>query len=392
MVSLVRRGKSLRAVARRFGVSHNTVKFWVARAAGQRLDRVDWSGRPRGPRRPANKTPGEQEAVVLNLRRELKQSDLGECGARAIHAELLARGAAAPPTVRTIGRILERRGELDGRYRVRRPPPPRGWYLPEVAAGRAELDSFDLVEGLVIEGGQEVEVLNGKSLHGGLAASCPLPKVEAKTVMTCLLEHWRECGLPGYAQFDNDTRFQGPHNYPDAVGRVIRVCLSLGVVPVFAPPRDPGFQAVIENFNGQWQAKVWTRFRHASLSDLQTRSDKYIAAYRRRAAEKIAQAPPRGGVPENWRFQLTQPLRGKIIFLRRTSETGAVRLLGRDFVVDDSWLHRLVRAEVDADAATIRFYALRRRDPTRQLLLNEVHYALPKPTSKKWSTIADTLS
>jgi len=43
----------------------------------------------------------------------------------------------------------------------------------------------------------------------------------------------------------------------------MRTCLRLDVTPVFAPPRESGFQAAIENFNGRWQAKVWARFRGA---------------------------------------------------------------------------------------------------------------------------------
>ncbi len=54
-----------------------------------------------------------------------------------------------------------------------RTPPPAGWYLPEVAAGRAELDSFDIVEGLALEGGLRVEVLNAVSLWGGLPGAWP---------------------------------------------------------------------------------------------------------------------------------------------------------------------------------------------------------------------------
>ncbi len=53
-----------------------------------------------------------------------------------------------------------RRGALDGRRRTRRTPPPKAWHLAEVRELRAELDSFDLVEGLVIKGGTHVEVLN----------------------------------------------------------------------------------------------------------------------------------------------------------------------------------------------------------------------------------------
>jgi len=53
MVAAVRRGHSPRKVAKRFGVSLRTVQFWVGRASGQRLDRIDWSDRPRGGRREA---------------------------------------------------------------------------------------------------------------------------------------------------------------------------------------------------------------------------------------------------------------------------------------------------------------------------------------------------
>ena len=241
-----------------------------------------------------HRTEAAVEDLVLVLRRELKEtSDLGEYGARAIHGELVARGHARAPSVRTIGRILERRGALDAGRRIRRPPPPPGWYLPEVAAGRAELDSFDIVEGLTLDGGLRLEVLNVVSLHGGLPGSWPQTLVTAKTAVEALVEHWREFGLPAYAQFDNDTIFQGGHHGQDSLGRVVRTCLRLDVIPVFAPPQESGFQAAIENFNGRWQAKVWARFHHDSLAALQERSRRYVRAYRQRAAARIEGGSPR---------------------------------------------------------------------------------------------------
>jgi hypothetical protein len=73
---------------------------------------------------------------VLRMRKELKDNRvLGEYGAPAIHRELLDRGFARPPSIRTIGRILERRGALDRRRRARRPPPPRGWF-PNLPSSR----------------------------------------------------------------------------------------------------------------------------------------------------------------------------------------------------------------------------------------------------------------
>ncbi len=43
-----------------------------------------------------------------------------------LHRELTAAGGTPVPALRTIGRILDRRGALDGRRRHRLPPPPRG--------------------------------------------------------------------------------------------------------------------------------------------------------------------------------------------------------------------------------------------------------------------------
>ena len=183
MVAAVRRGQSLRAVARQFGVGVATVAHWVERAKGQRLDRVDWSDRSSVPHQ-TRRTGASLEDLVLKVRRELAHGDLGAVGADAIRQTLLAQGLAAAPSVRTINRILGRRGALDRRPRTRRPAPPRGWYLPAVAAAKAELDSIDIVEGLVIKDGPQVEVLNVVSLHGGLVGSWPVeaPVTSARTL------------------------------------------------------------------------------------------------------------------------------------------------------------------------------------------------------------------
>jgi hypothetical protein len=233
MVAAVRRGQSLRAVAQQYHVGVATVALWVKRAKGQRLDRVDWSDRSSAPHTP-HRTMASVEDRVMQARRDLAQGDLGAVGADVIRQHLLDQRVASVPSIRTINRILDRRGALDGRHRTRRPAPPRGWYLPDVAAARAELDSFDVVEGLVIKDGPEIEVLNGVSLHGGLVVSWPTATaVTAVFTVESLTTHWREVGLPRYAQFDNAMIFQGTHRYPDALGQVIRLCLSLEVVPVW---------------------------------------------------------------------------------------------------------------------------------------------------------------
>lgn len=381
MVTAVRKGQSMRSVAKDFGASLHTVQRWVAHAGAARLDRVDWSG-GRGGRRASQATSPRIEDLIIDLRKELHEtSDLGEYGAAAIHRELTSRRKKLRiervPSIRTIGRIFERRGALDGRRRRRYPSPPAGWYLSDLYERRAALDSFDIVEGLVIKGGHDVEVLNGISLHGGLTMSRVSETITSKKTVDTLLEHWREFGFPDYAQFDNDTIFQGAHQWPDSFGRVIRMCLQLGIIPIFAPPRETGFQASIESYNGRWQMKVWNRFTYASRRELARQSDRYVAACHRRSASRIEAAPTRWEIPADWKLDLSQPLTGTVVFIRRTDNRGHVKLLGHDYEASPQRCNRLVRCHVDLTQGRIRIYQLRRRMPTQQPLLKSIPYAVP---------------
>ncbi len=380
MVAAVRKGESERAVARRFRVHLRTIQRWVKRAQGKRLDRVDWTDRPRGPHQVPHRTDPAMETLVIQTRHELRQqSDLGEYGAEAVRRTLLEGRYKPLPSVRTINRIFSRYGLLDKQRSQRRKAPPKGWYLSDVASACAELDQIDLVEGLKIKAGPLVEVLNVVSLHGGLVASYPQQaSISAKDVVVALADHWHEWGLPDYAQFDNATVFQGPHQHQDVVGRVMRLCLSLGVVPVFVTPREMGFQASIEGYNGKWQAKVWGRFEHASLEALQGQSSKYVTAHRARTAKRRESAPTRQRIPLAWELDLQAHPQGRMVYIRRTSQRGEASVLGHSFEVDDKWKGRLVRCEVLLNEALMRFYRLRRREPQEQPLLNEVPYELPK--------------
>lgn len=371
----------MRTVARRFHVSLSHVQRWVQRAGDKPLDQVSWFDLPSGCRTSPRRVAWDLEDTLLRLRKELKESSaLGEYGAAAIQRALREQGGGSSqviPSLRTIGRILDRRGALDGRRRLRRTPPPRGWFLPVVAAARAEIDSFDIVEDLVIQGGIDVNVLNGVSLHGGLCVSWPRSQITAKNTVDLLVQHWRGFGLPAYAKFDNDTVFQGAHQFADTFGRVTRLCLSLGVTPVFTPPRETGFQADIENYNGRWQAKVWERFHFGNLQEVIAQSQRFVAACRERLTLRIAEAPARRRFPRQWQLDLQAPLRGAVIFLRRTDEQGRIRIVGRSWEASPLWCHRLVRAEVDLTRGRIRIHALRRRHPSHQPLLSTHAYTQP---------------
>ena len=319
------------------------------------------------------------EKLILTIRKQLRDtSELGEFGAAPILDELKKRSIRNLPSLRTIGYILQRHGAVDYRHRVRRKPPALGWYLPLVAAGLAELDEFDFVEGLMIRGKGEVEVLNSVSLHGGLVESLPERRWNAESSLEAIISHWRKFGLPDYAQFDNDTRFSGPHQHTDVIGRVIRVCLSLGVIAVFAPVSEHGFQNAIESYNGKWQEKVWARSEHKSLEDLKNKSALYVEAHRQRRRVRIENAPERKAFPAKWKYDVEEKVSsGQIVFIRRTSDKGVAEILGHRYEIDQHWANRLVRCELDISGKEICFYSLSRRNPDRQPLLRKVAYELP---------------
>ncbi len=380
MIGMVRRGESQRAVARKFKVSLHTVQRWWRRAKGLELDAVDWSERPHTAHNIANKTLAGMERQICALRKELEsQGALGFSGAQTIHQVLQEGEDVSPiPSVRTIGRILRREGFLDRPRRIRNAAPPAGWYLPGLTERTVDLDCFDVIEDLRMDGVGLFQVFTARTLWAPLAEAWMAAVASTAFVIEALQAHWKRNGLPKFAQFDNDVRFQGGHNHPDVIGRVMRLCLALGVTPVFVPPLEMGFQGIIENFNGLWQQKVWARFHHESMEALAHRSQRFTIAYRQHLARTREVYPQRRPFPTNFEMDWQQPPDGQLIYLRRTTDEGVIKLLGHSWEIDPLWQHRLVRSEVDLHAGQINFYRLRRRAPSDQPLIKSLSYLLPQ--------------
>src|SRR5437868_5973533 len=171
MVEMVRQGKSQRAAARRFRFTLHTVQRWLARAKGLELATADWSGRSHVAHTVANKTPADVEEKICALREELESSAaLGFSGAQSIHEALQgSEDPVAKPSVRTIGRILRRKGFLDRPRRIRNAAPPAGWYLSGLAGRSADLDCFDVIEDLRMDGFGLLQVFTARTLWAPLA-------------------------------------------------------------------------------------------------------------------------------------------------------------------------------------------------------------------------------
>ena len=67
---------------------------------------------------------------------------------------------------------------------------------------------------------------------------------------------------------------------PNVIGKVIRLCLSLKVIPVFTTPYEQGFQGKIERFNGEIQEKFWQRRTFRNIKDVEKHLPDYVQAHR----------------------------------------------------------------------------------------------------------------
>ncbi len=66
-----------------------------------------------------------------------------------------------------------------------------------------------------------------------------------------------------------------------------------------------------------------------------------------------------------------------MVYLRRSNGNSAVLLMGETWPLGQVWPNRLVRCEVSLDEDKIRFFTLRRKEPTSQPQILEVDYRLP---------------
>jgi len=63
-----------------------------------------------------------------------------------------------------------------------------------------------------------------------------------------LIRSWQTLGIPVYLQMDNILPARGSNRYPHSFGLVIRLCLKLGIQPLFIPIKEPWRNGIIERF------------------------------------------------------------------------------------------------------------------------------------------------
>ena len=235
-------GERAAAICAQLGCSRRWLMKWVGRWRG---GGESWfCDRSRRPRRIPSKTDGELEQVVIETRRRLEQTRYALVGALTIAWELERLGVTAPPG-RTIARILKRHGLV----RKSRKYVAKGKDYPAIdATGPHQIHQMDIVGPRFLAGDGRFYAINVMDVFTGKVTVSPTRRRTNVDVLRALLDTWQRLAIPRYLQMDNELPFRGSNRHPRSFGIVIRLCLHLGIQPVFIPLSEPWRNGTIERF------------------------------------------------------------------------------------------------------------------------------------------------
>jgi hypothetical protein len=318
-------------------------------------------------------------SLILRVRQRLAKSRVGMVSARAIQQELLRlRLCKPPPSQTTIKRWLRQAGLIGAETE-----PDQAAYYPALPpADEFVTFSCDWVA-RYLTGGEKVFVFHTIDLQTHALAQTI--RADKSTTSTCqhLLTACTELGLPDFLQLDNDAAFTGLGRHPRLFGHFVRTALYLGIELIFIPPAEPERNHVVERVNGLWVSSFWEKDHFASRRELLRKSRKFLTWYETYAPPAlggltISQArrkPRRHKLSRRHIRQLPQALpltAGRLHFIRRVNEQGAIDILKEQWKVSRSLVGQYVWATLDTRRKKLFIYHRRSARAQPRLIR---HYA-----------------
>lgn len=281
---------------------------WLARyRTGEQAWFHDYS---RIPEKLAGRTDGVTEELVCCIRRRLEEQN-EFCGAQAILWELEDLQWPRLPSLRTINRILKRNDLIQPRQKGYQ---PKGKAYPKIpATAPNHLHQLDLMGPRYLRGPIRFYLANVMDIYSHRVAITPMSGRSSIRVLDALVGTWQRLGVPKYLQMDNQLPFRGSDRYPRSFGKVIRLCLTLGIQPVFIPLHEPWRNPEVEKFQETCQFKFLRKVHMESFSELLTESMRFENRHNSR-----------------YRYSVTK---GKTPLQVMEATTNKLRLLPADFQV-----------------------------------------------------------
>ena len=289
-------------------------------------------------------------------------------GAEAIHYELRELGISPLPPARTIHAWLKQAGSIKERKgRTRKPSNPTYPVLPCKVINA--IHELDLKGPFYLKGSsQKYYLVVLRDVYGKKVALKTLTEKEMEVLIDFLVESWQKTGRPKLLQMDNGLEFRGSNRYPRSLGKLSRVCLDLGVEPVFIPTSETWRNGVVENLNGLIQRlflKAQTfeteKHLHRETKKLETsiNTTHRLPALDGKTPQEFSAETHIRSMPSNydWRTRNLRLLKGKVSFIRLVRKSGKITLTAKDkFFIGKKYKWHYVLAVVDVHQKQLNIY------------------------------------
>jgi putative transposase len=252
---LALRGQAPQTILRQIPRSRTWLHKWR-----QRFLTYGWAGLKSQPRQPHHRphalAPSSRQ-LVIRARRVLEQRQIGLIGPAAIQAELRSWPRVGPiPSTASIKRILRAAGlSKAAACPVKAPYFPQPTPTEHYALQARDWTARYLPGGVKVFAFHSIDV-QSRAIKQTIARDKSVPTVRAH-----LLAAWQRLGLPDGLQMDNDSAFNGGTKVHRVFGQIVRLCLYVGVEPIFIPVSEPKRNGLVESLNGLWSRSFWRR-RH----------------------------------------------------------------------------------------------------------------------------------
>jgi transposase InsO family protein len=287
-------GASVVDVARRNGVTRQTVHEWLRRYAGDGgLGALaDRSSRPGSC---PHQMPPEVEARVVAMRRAHPA-----WGPDRIRWQLGRDGVDPLPGRSSIYRALVRHGLVDATKRKRRREDYRRWERSR----SMELWQMDVMGRVHLADGRELKVVTGIDDHSRFVVCAKLVgRATARPVCAALLEALRRHGVPEQLLTDNGKVFTARFGLGPGPVMFDKVCNDNGIKHLLTAPYSPTTTGKIERLHKTIRAEFLTEHdrQHATIEDAQAALDAWVVEYNTERPHQSC-----GGRPPVERFALAE--------------------------------------------------------------------------------------
>lgn len=248
-------GESPKDIYQSLGKSKAWFFKWLKRS---QLDGEDWAKElSRRPRTIHKRIDKAMEQAVIETRKCLEKELYAQIGAFNISWHLKQQGMNPPPVV-TINKILKRNNLVRKRTKYQ----PKGVDYPSLEVKRSNyLHQLDTVGPRYLKNDGRFYSANIIDAYDRRVSVNPIRRETKIDIVNVLIHCWQTLGLPSYLQMDNKLPARGSNRYPHSFGLVIRLCLKLGIQPIFIPQKEPWRNGIIEHFQDVFD-KVFFRAQY----------------------------------------------------------------------------------------------------------------------------------